>query len=255
MFCFVTALGVLPLAEAIALLFAAPLFATALAVLLLGERVGWRRWGAVLVGFAGVLMIIRPGSEAFVWVALLPLTSALLGALRDVVTRRLSYSDSSAGILMVTSVAVVIAGLATWPLGWVALDARQIWLLVGAGLILALSQYLMIESLRFAEVALVVPFRYTTMIWATLFGFVFFGALPDAGVIGGAVLMLASGLYIMRRELARVRSPADTSVKIAESPRAQYPGGPGGTGPLGSSAPSASCCSWPSSGGQNTLTR
>ena len=209
MFCFVTALGVLPLAEAIALLFAAPLFATALAVLLLGERVGWRRWSAVLVGFAGVLVIIRPGSEAFVWVALLPLTSALLGALRDVVTRRLSYSDSSAGILMVTSVAVVIAGLSTWPLGWVALDARQIWLLVGAGLILALSQYLMIESLRFAEVALVVPFRYTTMIWATLFGFVFFGALPDAGVIGGAVLVLASGLYIMRRELARVRSPAD----------------------------------------------
>ena len=132
MFCFITALGLLPLAEAVALLFAAPLFATALAVLLLGERVGWRRWAAVLVGFAGVLVIVRPGSAAFVWIALLPLTSALLGALRDIVTRRLSYSDSSAGTLMVTSVAVVVAGLATWPLGWVALDPTQVLLLVGA---------------------------------------------------------------------------------------------------------------------------
>lgn len=211
MFCFITALGLLPLADAIALLFAAPLFATALAVPLLGERVGWRRWSAVLVGFVGVLVILRPGSGAFVWAALLPLTSALLGAIRDVVTRHLSRSDSSSGILMVTSVAVVLAGLATWPLGWAPVDLRQGALLVGAGLILALSHYLMIEALRFAEVATVVPFRYTMLIWATLFGFVFFGTTPDIGVICGALLVLVSGLYILQRERHTAASAEEPS--------------------------------------------
>ena len=107
MFLFLTAITMMPIADALAITFAAPLMATALAVPLLGERVGWRRWSAVVVGLAGVILVLRPTGEGIAVVALLPLGSAITLALRDILTRRLSVSDSSSSILMFTTLAVM----------------------------------------------------------------------------------------------------------------------------------------------------
>jgi len=117
-FLFVTGLEYLPLADAISITFAGPLFITAMAAAILGETVGWRRWAAVFVGFSGVVLIMRPGSGAMQWAALLPLAASLTGALRDIVTRHLAGRESSVAILAVTTITVIFAGLLTLPFGW-----------------------------------------------------------------------------------------------------------------------------------------
>ena len=200
MFLFITGLSLLPIAEAIALTFAAPLFATALAVPFLKEKVGWRRWSAVGVGLLGVLVMLRPGESAFALAALLPLGAAVTGAVRDIVTRRLSVTDSSSSILMVSTIAVALAGAATAPFGWVMPTWTEVGLLALSGLLLGAAQYLMIEAVRYAEIGLVAPFRYTSLIWAVLAGYFVFGSVPDIWVIVGAALVIASGVYILHRE-------------------------------------------------------
>ena len=213
MFLFVTAISLMPIADALAIAFASPLVATALAVPMLGERVGWRRWSAVAVGLAGVAVALKPGTGTMAAVALLPLAAAFTGALRDIVTRRLSVSDSSSSILMVTTAAVMVAGLASalaGPLGfpglaWRAMPAVHITMLAAAGLLLAGAQYLMIEAVRLAEVGLVSPFKYTSMVWAVLLGYLVYGTVPDIWVATGSLLVVASGLYVVRRE-ARLAS-------------------------------------------------
>ncbi len=199
-FLFIGGLSLLPLADAIALSFAGPLFLTALATPMLGERVGWRRWSAVLIGFAGVLVMLRPTGEALYWAALLPLGAALAGAFRDVFTRRIAVTETTIGILVVSTAAVTLAGLCTAPFGWQPLVARDIGLFALAGLLLGGAHYLMIESFRFAEVALVAPFKYASMLWATLFGFLVWGHLPDSWMLTGSAMVIASGLYILHRE-------------------------------------------------------
>ncbi len=200
MFLFITGLSLLPLAEAIALTFAAPLFATALAVPFLKEKVGWRRWTAVCTGFVGVLVMLRPGEGAFALAALLPLGAAVAGALRDIVTRHLSVTDSSSSILMVSTVAVTLAGAVTFPFGWSTPTWFEVGLLAASGMLLGAAQYLMIEAVRHAEIGLVAPFRYTSLIWAVPAGYLVFGTVPDMWVVVGAVVVVASGLYILHRE-------------------------------------------------------
>ena len=176
------------------------MFLTALATPMLGERVGWRRWSAVAAGFAGVLLMLRPTGGALYWAALLPLGAALAGAFRDVFTRRIAVTETTIGILVVSTAAVTLAGLATVPFGWQPLVARDIGLFALAGLLLGGAHYLMIESFRFAEVALIAPFKYASMIWATAFGFIIWGHLPNAWVLAGSTLVIGSGLYILHRE-------------------------------------------------------
>ena len=209
MFLFLTAISLMPIADALAIAFAAPLLATALAVPVLGERVGWRRWSAVFIGLGGVILIIRPTGEGIALVALLPLGSAVTLALRDIVTRRLSVSDSSSSILMFTTSAVVVVSLASslaeplfgWrEASWRAMSWEHVAMLGVAGFLLAGAQYLMIEAVRLAEVGLVAPFKYTSMVWAVLLGYLVFGTLPDAWIISGSVLVVASGLYMLHRE-------------------------------------------------------
>lgn len=199
---FLLAIRTLPLADAIALLFAGPLFSTALAVPMLGERVGWRRWSAVAVGFAGVLVIVRPAGDAFTWVALLPLGAAVASAIRDPVTRRLCKSETSSAILLVTTLVTAAGGAATAPFGWTAPGAAQVGLIALAALLLAVAQYLMTEALRAAEVGFVAPFRYTSIVFAGIYGFAIFGDLPDGWVVTGSAIVVASGIYILYREAA-----------------------------------------------------
>lgn len=200
---FLNAIRFLPLAEAVAIAFAGPLFTTALAPTLLGEYVGWRRWMAVLAGFAGVAIIFQPGGAVIQWASLLALGAGLTGALRDILTRRMSAGESSEALLVYTSCGVLLGGLATAPFGWLPVSGRDWGLFALNGLVIGGAHFLLIESFRYAEAALVAPFKYSTVLWATLYGFVFFGDIPETTTLTGAAVVVASGLYILHR--ARLR--------------------------------------------------
>jgi drug/metabolite transporter (DMT)-like permease len=200
---FVIGLSLLPIADAIAISFAGPLFITALATPLLGERVGWRRWVAVMIGFAGVLVMIRPIGDMVRMAALLPLSAACIGAFRDIVTRGISRTDTSVSILTVSTVAVTLSGLFSLPHGWRTPVPMDIGLLALAGLLLGSAHFFMIEAYRQAEAAVVAPFKYTSMIWALLAGFLVWGDIPDGWTFAGSALVIASGLYILHRKTRR----------------------------------------------------
>ena len=200
---FVMGLSRLPIADAIAISFAGPLFITALATPLLGERVGWRRWVAVMIGFAGVLVMIRPTGDMIRIAALFPLSAACIGAFRDIVTRGLSRTDTSVSILTVSTVAVTLSGLLTLPYGWKTPLPMDVGLLAVAGLLLGSAHYFMIEAYRLAEAAVVAPFKYTSMVWAVLAGYLVWGDIPDDWTFAGSALVIASGLYILHRKTRR----------------------------------------------------
>lgn len=204
-FCFITGLSFLPLADAIAITFAGPLFIAALAPPLLGETVGWRRWVAVFIGLIGVLVMIRPTGEAVQWAALFPLVASFAGALRDITTRRISAQETSMSILCFSTMAVILFGFCTLPFGWSAVSLKDLGLMGLSGLFVGSAHYLLIERFRWAEAALLAPFKYTNMIWAVIFGFVLWGDLPDAWTLSGAGFVVVCGLYIARREALTTR--------------------------------------------------
>jgi drug/metabolite transporter (DMT)-like permease len=206
-FGFVTGLRYLPLADAVVISFCGPLFVTALAQPLLAETVGWRRWVAVIVGFAGVVFIFRPTGNAIQWAVLWPLAASLAGALRDIFTRRLCATETSLSILVVSTAAVTLAGLATAPFGWAPITAVDLSLLALAGGLLFGAHYLLIEALRLAEAAVVAPFKYSNVVWGVLFGFLMWGHVPDLATIAGTAVIVGSGLYILHRE-SRRRPPS-----------------------------------------------
>lgn len=209
-FLFVSGLVYLPLADAIALAFSGPLFVTAMATPLLGEHVGWRRWSAVCVGFLGVMVMVRPTGEAMRWAALLPLCAASMGALRDVVTRRIRMSDSPVAILAFTMGATALAGFATLPFGWNPVAWEDLLIMAAAGVLVGSAQYLVIHAFHVAEASLIIPFKYLTLIWGALFGFMIWGQLPDRWIVAGSVLVVGSGLYIMHRETRANRRAVDS---------------------------------------------
>ncbi|MCB1745005.1 MAG: DMT family transporter [Gammaproteobacteria bacterium] len=205
--CFIAALRYMPLADAVGIAFSGPLFTVALAGLLLGERIGWRRWSAALFGFAGVLLMVRPSGAGLQPAALLPLVTALGGAVRDVLTRRMSLTDHSNATLAVSILAVVLFGGLSLPLGALSPEQRWIWptgphllLFALAGVLLAIGQYCIIESLRLAQVGLVAPFKYTSYLWALLLGWLVWRDVPELGTALGATMVIGSGLFIFWRE-------------------------------------------------------
>jgi len=199
-FLFVAGLVYLPLAECIAIAFSGPLFVTALAAPMLGERVGWRRWSAVCVGFVGILVMLRPAGDAIHWVAALPLLGAVTGAFRDIMTRKDRLWASPVAVLAFTMGAIGLAGLSTLPFGWRPVGGADLLLLAGAGLLVGTAQYLVIHAFYAAEASLIIPYKYLSLIWATLFGYLMWGDIPDRWVVMGALLVVGSGLYIMHRE-------------------------------------------------------
>ena len=199
-FAFFTGLRHLPLAEAISIAFAAPLFVTALSVPILGERVGPRRWAAVAAGFLGVMIMTRPGAEAFRPEALYILAAALCYALTMLVTRRLARSDTTPAIMLSgICVSLVVSGLAL-PFGRRTPLGLDLWLFVLLGLVGSVGMYFMTQAYRYAPAAVVAPFDYTALIWATAIGWLVWHELPGANVWLGAAVVIASGLYIIHRE-------------------------------------------------------
>jgi drug/metabolite transporter (DMT)-like permease len=199
-FLMIVALGLLPLADVMAITFAGPLVITALAGPMLGETVGWRRWAAVCVGFAGILIMLKPDPAVFQLAALLPLCVAFSSSMRDLVTRRISVGESSTAILCFSTSAVLLSGLATLPFATVPVVSSDLPLFALAGCLQGAAHYALIEAFRHGEAAAVAPFKYTALLWATLFGALVFGDFPDIWIWTGAVPVVASGLYILRRE-------------------------------------------------------
>ena len=195
----------LPLADAMAATFTGPIMITALAPLLLGEIIGWRRWTAVLIGFCGVLLMIKPTGEGLRLAILLPIVSVMGGVARDIITRRIAASESSVATLAFTTAASILVSLVTLPFGWTMPDAWDWLLLAASGILMGTAHFLYIEALRLAEAAVVMPFKYFNMVWAIALGFVVWGDVPDEWIIAGTMLVVVSGLYIMRREAVRRR--------------------------------------------------
>lgn len=200
---FAYALKRLPLAEAYALFFVAPLLVTALAVPLLGERVGWRRWSAIGVGLVGTLVILRPSGQGMLSLAgLAVLGSALAYAISAVSVRLLGRTDTTqAMVFWMLTMLALFATLLAWP-EWRGIRAEDAWLLAGVGLSGAIGQYCVTEAFRNTPAAIIAPFEYTALIWALLIDWTLWRTFPDAITLIGAGIIVASGLYLIRREAA-----------------------------------------------------
>jgi len=199
-FLFIVAIRHMPLADITAMLFAVPLILTALAPYCLGELVGWRRWTAVIVGFVGVLAMIRPSGEALLWPALLTLIAMVLLAFRDIATRIASRTDSTNAIIVCTTACVALGGLVTALFGWRMPDPAGFALLMATGILQGVGHYFLVSAFVHGEAVVVAPFRYFALIWATLYGFLMFGDIPGWHTAAGAAVVIGSGLYIFYRE-------------------------------------------------------
>ncbi|MCO6390303.1 EamA family transporter [Aliihoeflea aestuarii] len=200
--CFLAALSQMPLANVSAILQALPLAVTMGAALFMSEPVGWRRWSAILVGFAGVMIIVRPGFEGFNSYSLLALLCVAFCALRDLITRRIPDEVPSLAISFATALFVTIAGavLVVPYGGWTELTVSSTSRLLAAAVLVIVGYQFIIMAMRAGDISFVAPFRYTALVWAILLGFVMFGEVPDVAMILGASIVVASGLYTLYRE-------------------------------------------------------
>ena len=198
------AFGKLPLADVHAVLSAAPLFVVALSIPILGEPVGLRRWAAVVVGFVGVLVIIRPTGAGLAnpWI-LLPVGSAVLFAVYQVLTRLASARDAPDATFAYTGLTGFVVMSLAGPFVWVWPDAFDWGMLAVAAALGILSHFLLIKGLEYAPASLVQPFNYTGLVWAVVLGLVVFGDFPDDATLIGSVIVIASGLYTFHRERMR----------------------------------------------------
>ncbi|AHV91435.1 eamA-like transporter family protein [Bordetella holmesii 41130] len=203
--CFYLGLNYLPLAENTAIAFAAPLFVTALSVFLLKERVDGRRWLAVAAGFAGVLVIVRPGSASFQLAALLPLVTALLYAVMMITARTIGKAEG-----MLTTMFYIVAGQLVCsavliPWFWQAPRMNDLPLFAGVAVFSTLGLTLITQGFRIGPASVVAPFDYTGLLWATLLGWLIWGETPALSATLGAVFIAGSGLYIAWRETGHRR--------------------------------------------------
>jgi drug/metabolite transporter (DMT)-like permease len=194
------ALVFLPLADCVAIAFISPLLVTAFSVPFLGEKVGIHRWGVVIVGFIGVIIIIRPGTGIVHWAVILPLITALFWANYQITTRLLSRFDNALTTLFYTAAGgLFFTTLAVW-LVWVTPTFKQWVILSCLGFLGTMGHYLLIKAFEITPASLLAPFSYTSILWSILLGYFLFGDLPDELTIAGVVIIISSGLYIMQRE-------------------------------------------------------
>lgn len=194
------ALMFLPLVDCVVVLFVSPILVTMLAAPLLGESVGRHRWIAVIIGFVGVMVVMRPGFTIFDWMSILPLITALFYAGVQISTRILGRTDGALTTLLYSSAGGAIISTIGVLFFWVTPSLGQWFVLGWLGFLGALGHYLMIKAYEIAPASLLAPFDYTTLIWATILGFIAFGDLPDTWTVLGALIIMSSGLYLIRRE-------------------------------------------------------
>lgn len=216
---YLLALQHIPLGDTVAIYQALPLVVTLGAMLLFGEYVGWRRWLAIGLGFLGVLVVVRPGAAGFNPYALLLLASVLTSAVRDLLMRSVPREIPSTLISFVISCSVTVFGaLLVQPMGgWVTPSVGDVGCLALSALLLATGYQFFIISTRFGDVSVIAPFRYTSLLWGVLLGAVVFGEVPDAAMLTGSAMILASGLYTLHRERI-VQKARNASESAAKSP-------------------------------------
>lgn len=200
---FLSALFQLPFANISAILQSLPLAVTVGAALFLGEPVGWRRWSAILIGLVGVLIIVRPGVDGFHFASVLMLISVIFAAARDLITRTLPEHLPSLLVSGHASVFIMLVGMAITLVSgdWVSLNVEQTITLAFAAFFLFFGYQFIILSMRIGEIAYVVPYRYTSLLWAILFGYLIFDEIPDSYTLIGSGIVVTMGLYTMYREL------------------------------------------------------
>jgi drug/metabolite transporter (DMT)-like permease len=209
---FVNAIGQLPLATASAIGFASPFIVTALSVPVLRERVGLRRWTAVIIGFIGVLIIIRPGAGFTNWATLLVLASTSCYAVYQVLTRLIAPHDRAETGIVYAALVGTVAMSVLAPFDWRLPGAPLDWLLFGClGFFGGFGHYFVIKAYRFGPAAVIAPFSYGELIGTTIIGYYAFGNFPDAWTWLGAAIIVACGAYIAYREGVRRRMAIVTS--------------------------------------------
>ena len=201
---FILALGRLPIAEATAINFVTPLLITLLAIPLLGEVVRPQGWAAVLVGFLGTLIVVRPGVGGLHAAALLVLLSSFLWCIAMLVTRRLAGVDHSGVTIAWTAVTGFILLLAALPAFLAPLTWRSAALCVAVGLVASSAQWCAVLAYRHATASALAPLGYAQLIWSSLLGLLVFGAMPSQWTVAGAVIIACSGGYIVHLERVRV---------------------------------------------------
>jgi len=198
---YLTALFNMPIANATAILQALPLAVTAGAALVFGDRVGWRRWLAILIGFVGVLLIVRPGLEGFDSWALVALAGMVCMALRDLATRKMPVETPTFGVALITSIGVTaLGGVLSTGTGWEPLTSTHIIILAGAAGFILVGYVFIIAAMRSGDISTVAPFRYSIIIWAILIGFFVWGEVPDAMTLVGTAVIVSTGLYTLWRQ-------------------------------------------------------
>ena len=222
-FCAYIGIGKLALANYTALSFTKPLFAVILAALVIGEQVRWRRWAATIIGFLGVLVMIRPGAEAFSPWSFLALGDAFAIALLITIVKRLPESETELVMMFYYGIIATLIALpfAIWVWRWPT--AFEWLLLTGVGLTGAFSQYLWIRAFRAGEASAVAPFDYLRLLFAGAIGLLLFGEYPDLWTVTGAAVVVASTIYIAQRESRLKRSGEMEAVK-SEAIAAERPG-------------------------------
>jgi drug/metabolite transporter (DMT)-like permease len=198
---FQSGLARMPFADIMGVLQLVPLSLTAASALFLGERVGWRRWTAVVIGLVGALLVIKPGSSAFNPWAILAVLSVLCATLRDVATRRLDPTLSPLVILMISQFVVALGGLGCTTFeAWSIPTMYEFVHLMIASVFSLAGHLCVIHSLRSGEISTVAPFRYAGMVWAVLLGLLLWNQLPDAYSFAGILILMSAGLYTFFRE-------------------------------------------------------
>jgi drug/metabolite transporter (DMT)-like permease len=204
------AFAFMPLASAVAISFAAPLFTTLLSIAVLKEKVGPHRWSALAVGFLGVLLITHPGRGTFQLAVLLPLLNAVMISTVAIAIRRMSTTESTETLSIYQLTLITLFNACLLPLGCDALSWNDFGMIACAGLGNGIAQYWWTKALHLAPPSAIVPFNYLSLVWAMIIGFVVWGDVPTQTLVVGAAIVVASGLYIFWRETVRRGAPAPT---------------------------------------------
>ncbi|WP_292294637.1 DMT family transporter [Marivita sp.] len=197
---FFTSFMYLGLAEATALIFVAPFFITVISALFLGEHVGWRRWLAVLLGFVGVLFIVRPGGATFQPISLLPVATALVYALLMLSARWVDPRETVWTLLVYLTGSGALLGALIVPFVWVPIRAEDIWLFAAIAFFGTAGMTMMTQAFRVTPAVVVAPLDYTGLLWATLFGWLIWRESLDTMTILGAAIIIASGVFMIFRK-------------------------------------------------------
>ena len=198
---FLTALKHMPLANVTAILQALPLAITMAAALFLAEPVGWRRWSAILVGFVGVLIVVRPGLEGFNIYSLSAFMAIIFLTVREISTRKLTSEVPTITVVLSTAVgSALFAGIMMIGSEWNTVSAVSWLLILGAAVAILIATLLSVMAMRIGEIGFVSPFRYTSMLGAIGLGILMFGDWPDQPTLVGTVIIVSTGIYTFHRE-------------------------------------------------------